>query len=66
VERIEFEPGEAIPIADVGDSVSYEVNGVLRAFKVVSRHFSYYNGWCAVNIVVSDLAHNDMEARFKM
>lgn len=66
VESIEFEHGEAIPIPNVGDSVSYEVAGVLRAFKIISRHFSYYNGWCDVNIVVSDIASNEMAARLKM
>ncbi len=64
-EQILFEDGEFIPIPDVGDSVSLEWGDHVRAFKVLTRHFSYLSGWCVVNIVVSDLPDSEMDARLK-
>jgi hypothetical protein len=64
-EEILFEGGEAIPVPNVGDSVSYKYSGTQRAFKVISRHFSYLSNWCVVNIVVTDMPSEEMAARLK-
>jgi hypothetical protein len=48
--------GEYTPLPDVGDSVSYELDGGRKDYKVLSRHFSYQSGnWRHVNIVVAEL-----------
>lgn len=65
-DEILFEHGEAIPIPAVGDSVAYNYGGHLRDFKVISRHFAYMLDWCMVNIVVTDIADEEMAARLKM
>lgn len=64
-EEIIFEKGETVPIPNVGDSVSYKYGEETRAFKVLSRHFSYVMGWCLVNIVVTDISSEDMQSRIK-
>ena len=64
-EEIFFEKGEFVPIPDVGDSVSYLYGEKVEAFKVISRHFSYQNKWCIVNIVVTDITSDEMAARLK-
>lgn len=66
-EHIFSDTGGYIPIPDVGDSVSYGKEG-RRAYKVVSRHFSYVSlveDWCVVNIVVTDISDEEMAARLK-
>jgi hypothetical protein len=60
-----FEHGEALPLPNVGDSVSYLEDDMMVARKVVTRHFSYVKGWCAVNIVVTDIPDDEMAARIK-
>src|SRR5437879_5516995 len=55
--------GEFVPIPNVGDSVDYLYGGKERYCKVVSRHFSYLQDWCVVNIVVTDISDDEMEAR---
>ncbi len=65
-EAIGFEQGEFVPIPDVGDSVEYKYGGKEEAFKVVSRHFTYVNNWCVVNIVVMDISDDEMASRLKM
>ncbi len=64
-EEIIFEEGEAIPIPDVGDSVSCLYGEEPKAFKVLSRHFSYLQDWCIVNIVVTDISDEEMASRIK-
>jgi hypothetical protein len=64
-EQIVFEKGEAIPVPNVGDSVSYLHGDDMRAFKVMSRHFSYMNNLCVVNIVVTDISDEEMGQRLK-
>jgi hypothetical protein len=64
-EQFIFEAGEAIPIPDVGDSVSYLHGEKMMAYEVISRHFSYMSGWCMVNIVVTDISAREMAARLK-
>lgn len=65
-EEILFKNGESIPIPNVGDSVSYLHGEQMTAFKVISRHFSYLNDWCVVNIVVTDISDEEMASRLKM
>jgi hypothetical protein len=64
-EEILFEHGEAIPIPNIGDSVTYLEGGNTVAYKVLSRHFSYLNNWCVVNIVVTDISSDEMASRLK-
>lgn len=64
-DEIVFEDGEFTPIPNVGDSVSCMFGGESKAFKVVSRHFGYFSGWCAVNIVVTDISAEEYKARLK-
>lgn len=57
--------GAALPLPSAGDSVSYMFEGTPRDFKVVSRHFIYMTpDTCLVNIVVTDISHDEMDARF--
>ncbi|MEJ7862393.1 MAG: hypothetical protein WKF90_12250 [Pyrinomonadaceae bacterium] len=62
-EEFIFENGESIPIPNVGDSVSYRYNEKISVFKVESRHFSYLSGWCVVNVVVTDISSEEVQAR---
>ena len=64
-EVILFEKGESIPIPNVGDSVSYLYGGKTKVFKALTRHFSYLGNVCVVNIVVSDIASKEINARLK-
>lgn len=57
--------GDFIPVPNVGDSVACDFEGKLKAYKVLTRHFSYSVDLCAVNIVVTDLAHDELAARLK-
>ena len=63
-------PIAAVPIPAVGDSVALtlEVSG-RKAYKVVTRHFSYTETpvglYVVVNIVVSDLKLEELGARLK-
>jgi hypothetical protein len=56
-ERIQDDPlvlgkGESVLIPDVGDHVTYRYAGQATAFEVLSRHFSYFDHQCTVNIEV--------------
>ena len=65
-EGIASEEGDYIPIPDVGDSVILRLEGDgNKAYKVLTRNFSYMSGWCMVNIVVTDISDNEMAARLK-
>ena len=64
-EPIEFRAGEAIPIPNVGDSVSYREGGQSVARKVLTRHFSYFGNWCKVYIVVTDISVEEIRTRLK-
>ena len=64
-EQIVLESGEFVPIPDVGDSVTLLYGEEPRAFKVVTRHFSYMSNWCVVNIVVTNISDEEMGARLK-
>ena len=62
-----FKQGEFMPIPAPGDSVVllYEPNGQ-KSFKVLTRHFDYATeGYCVVNIVVTDISDDEMAARLK-
>ncbi|MED0756898.1 hypothetical protein P4S93_09170 [Aneurinibacillus thermoaerophilus] len=59
---IRAERGEYIPCPVPGDSVDF---GDV-AYKVLTRHFSYLKDFCCVNIVVTDLTEDEMDARLKM
>jgi hypothetical protein len=64
-EEIVIEGGACVPVPDVGDSVSYLEKGRPVARKVLTRHFSYFGGHCAVNVVVTDLDPAEYKARLK-
>lgn len=64
-EEYVFDDGEAFPIPNVGDSVSYLEGGNTVARKVLTRHFSYLGQWCVVNIVATDIADKEMSSRLK-
>lgn len=64
-ERIASEEGDYIPIPDAGDSVILRLEGDNKAYKVLTRNFSYMSGWCMVNIVVTDISDDEMAARSK-
>jgi hypothetical protein len=80
-EPIEVDAGEFLPIPDVGDTVSYDsyeydygpggrlIDGTGRvvrvARKVKTRHYSYFGGTVAVNIVVVDVPKGEMSRRLK-
>lgn len=51
-----------MPLPTPGDSV--EIAG--QNYKVLTRHFSYLEGVCVINIVLSDIAEEEMSARLKM
>jgi hypothetical protein len=56
-----------IPIPAVGDSVSVALQSEdLEDYEVLTRHFTYTNGFCCVNIVVTDLPPDEMAKRLKM
>ena len=59
--------GEFLAVPNVGDTVCYKYGGDTVARKVVSRHFSYYPelGLCNVNIVVTDISSQEMQARLR-
>jgi hypothetical protein len=70
-EDISSETGEYIPIPGVGDTVACKIRGGMEAFKVLTRHFSYFESadgkisWCCVNIVVTDVEKGEMAERLK-
>ena len=64
-EDITFDDGSYIPLPSVGDSVSYMEDGKSVARKVLMRHFGYFIGHCAVNIVVTDMPPGEMPTRLK-
>ncbi len=64
-EPIESEQGGFIPIPSVGDSVAYQMGNKMVAMKILTRHFTYTNGWCCVNIVVTDISSSEMAGRMK-
>ncbi len=62
-EEFIFEKGESIPIPNVGDNVSCKYEEKMRMFKVASRHFSYLGNRCVVNVVVTDISGEEVQAR---
>jgi len=50
---IVLESGEPALIPDVGDEVTCQFEGRPTTFKVLSRHFTYVDRSCAVDIQVS-------------
>ena len=62
-----LEQGEFMPIPAPGDSVSLLCEpGKIKAFKVLTRHFSYSSeNFCFVNIVVGDIANEEIAAHLK-
>lgn len=64
-DQITFDNREFAPIPNVGDSVSYMEDGKSVARKVLTRHFSFFDGHYAVNIVVSDIEPIEMSVRLK-
>ena len=62
-EEIHIEDGAFVPIPNVGDSVSCMFGGESKVFKVKSRHFSYFSGHCAVNIVLEDISDKEINER---
>lgn len=72
-EELVFEHEEVMPIPNVGDSVSLKWGDKRRAFKVLTRHFSYIKvpypkglvSCCYVNIVITDIEGDEMAARLK-
>ena len=65
-EQFIAENGEFFPIPDVGDSVAYKYGGKLKAFKVLTRDFSYIDDLCCINVVVSDISDAEISQRLKM
>lgn len=64
-DEILFEGGQFLPIPNVEDSVTYMYGGKPKAFKVLTRHFSYLGDFCVVNIVVTDISKEEFAARLK-
>lgn len=64
--EIVIEDGSFTPLPNVGDSVSYKYGGRVKAFMVLSRHFDYQSpNWCIINIVVTDISDDEINARIK-
>lgn len=64
-EEFSSSSGEFIPLPNVGDSVYFDSDQEHKAYKVLTRHFSYVGTWCCVNIVVTDISSDEMAARLK-
>jgi hypothetical protein len=70
-EDLGSETGGYLPIPAVGDTVACKLQGRMRAFKVLTRHFTYVQSddpqlsLCCVNIVVNDVEEGEMRARLK-
>ena len=64
-EEFVFDDTQSNLIPNVGDSVTYLYGDKPTAFKVLTRHFSYMQGFCCINIVVSDIPSDEMCARLK-
>jgi hypothetical protein len=65
-EQFISENGEYFPIPDVGDSVAYKYGEKMKAFKVLTRDFSYIDDLCCINIVVTDISEEELSSRLKM
>ena len=54
--KLTIKEGEPFVVPNVGDSVTLMLSRPhkLDAYKVISRLFSYSDGWCHINIVVTD------------
>jgi len=63
--HIGSDAGAFIPIPNVGDSVDCHLEEKNKAYKVLTRHFSYLDDFCSVNIVVTDMASDEMATRLK-
>ena len=59
----EFKLSEPLWIPNVGDSISCLYGEERKAFKVLTRHFSYLTKNINVNIVVTDIDSNEMASR---
>lgn len=59
--------GEPFVVPNVGDGVTVMLSAAdkVRAYKVVSRLFSYGGGWCHINIVVTDMDGDEYAAFVK-
>ena len=54
---------EPLWIPNVGDSISCSSGDERKAFKVITRHFSYFAETVYVNIVVTDIDSSEMSSR---
>jgi hypothetical protein len=54
---------EPLWIPNVGDSISCSCEDERKAFKVLTRHFSYSTENIIVNIVVTDIDSEEMSSR---
>lgn len=64
-----FENGHPPLLPDVGDSIHItdeDAAHMQGEYKVLTRHFHYWNGWCYINIVVTNLSDEEYAARIKM
>ena len=67
-ENLYFSENEYPFIPNVGDSISYTINGKTECRKVLSKHFTYWTNnkqSISVNIVVEDIDGDDMAKRLK-
>jgi len=66
-DRLTIKEGEPFVVPNVGDGVTLMLTkpNKIGAYKVVSRLFSYSDGWCQINIVVTDLEDGEYNRLIK-
>ncbi len=64
-EELIFAKAEAPFMPNVGDSVTYTIDGEQVSRIVLSRHFIYDKDACTIHMIVGDLEANELVSRLR-